>query len=122
MFFSRVIMTMLLTYSIPPTASQRPPLNHPPTPVYLIKTRIKNCSSELGYWRSRLSNLNYIHDQLRSERIRCMAVILEKTSSAYYPCFSRLYKNTLSGERATVFVILSEFLEYLSESRTLAIV
>ncbi|XP_063821324.1 dynein beta chain, ciliary-like [Ostrinia nubilalis] len=54
-------------------------------------------SVELAYWRSRLNNLNYIYDQLCSERVRCMSVILEKTSSAYYPCYSRLYKNTISA-------------------------
>ncbi|XP_045488493.1 dynein beta chain, ciliary [Pieris rapae] len=52
---------------------------------------------ELAFWRSRLSNLNYIYDQLRMERVRCMAVILEKTNSAYYPCFSRLFKNIVSA-------------------------
>ncbi|VVC95211.1 unnamed protein product, partial [Leptidea sinapis] len=52
---------------------------------------------ELAFWRSRLSNLNYIYDQLRNERVRCMAVILEKTNSAYYPCFSRLFKNIVSA-------------------------
>ncbi|CAH0405196.1 unnamed protein product [Chilo suppressalis] len=52
---------------------------------------------ELTFWRSRLSNLNYIYDQLRTERVRCMAVILEKTTSAYYPCFSRLFKNIVSA-------------------------
>lgn len=31
------------------------------------------------------------------ERVRCMAVILEKTNSAYYPCFSRLFKNIVSA-------------------------
>ncbi|XP_028172090.1 dynein beta chain, ciliary-like [Ostrinia furnacalis] len=54
-------------------------------------------NAEILFWRSRLSNLNYIYDQLRSERVRCMAVILEKTTSAYYPCFSRLFKNIVSA-------------------------
>nr|XP_026486610.1 dynein beta chain, ciliary [Vanessa tameamea] len=54
-------------------------------------------SVELAFWRSRLSNLNYIYDQLRTDRVRCMAVILEKTTSAYYPCFSRLFKNIVSA-------------------------
>ncbi|CAG9581722.1 unnamed protein product [Danaus chrysippus] len=52
---------------------------------------------ELAFWKSRLSNLNYIYDQLRTDRVRCMAVILEKTTSAYYPCFSRLFKNIVSA-------------------------
>ncbi|KAJ8736094.1 hypothetical protein PYW08_006750 [Mythimna loreyi] len=54
-------------------------------------------SVELAFWKSRLRNLNYIYDQLRTERVRCMAVILEKTTSAYYPCFSRLFKNIVSA-------------------------
>ncbi|XP_049878702.1 dynein beta chain, ciliary [Pectinophora gossypiella] len=54
-------------------------------------------TTELAFWKSRVSNLNYIYDQLRTDRVRCMAVILEKTTSAYYPCFSRLFKNIVSA-------------------------
>lgn len=57
-----------------------------------------NIFPELQFWKSRLSNLNYIYDQLRTDRVRCMALILEKTTSAYYPCFSRLFKNIVSGK------------------------
>lgn len=39
----------------------------------------------------------YIFDQLREERVRKMAVILEKTDSAYYPCFRTLFSNVVSS-------------------------
>ncbi|KAJ8682462.1 hypothetical protein QAD02_018254 [Eretmocerus hayati] len=52
---------------------------------------------ELDYWSARLTNLKYIFDQLREERVRKMAVILEKTDSAYYPCFKTLFTNVVSS-------------------------
>ncbi|XP_077291064.1 dynein heavy chain at 93AB [Arctopsyche grandis] len=54
-------------------------------------------STELDFWKSRLSNLTYIYDQLRSERVRCMAVILEMTDSAYFPCFRNLFRNVVAA-------------------------
>ncbi|XP_014206492.1 dynein beta chain, ciliary [Copidosoma floridanum] len=53
--------------------------------------------SELEYWSARLANLRYIYDQLREDRVRRMAVILEKTDSAYYPCFKTLFTNVVSS-------------------------
>ncbi|XP_058791425.1 dynein beta chain, ciliary [Phymastichus coffea] len=52
---------------------------------------------ELEYWSTRLANLRYIFDQLREERVRKMAIILEKTDSAYYPCFRTLFGNVVSS-------------------------
>ncbi|KAK0086060.1 hypothetical protein PV325_003945 [Microctonus aethiopoides] len=52
---------------------------------------------ELEYWSKRLTNLRYIFDQLREDRVRKMAIILEKTESAYYPCFRTLFGNVVSS-------------------------
>ncbi|XP_034940720.1 dynein beta chain, ciliary [Chelonus insularis] len=52
---------------------------------------------ELEYWSKRLTNLRYIFDQLREDRVRKMAIILEKTDSAYYPCFRTLFGNVVSA-------------------------
>ncbi|XP_014225178.1 dynein beta chain, ciliary [Trichogramma pretiosum] len=52
---------------------------------------------ELDYWSTRLANLRYIFEQLREDRVRKMAVILEKTDSAYYPCFKTLFSNVVSS-------------------------
>ncbi|XP_043280370.1 dynein beta chain, ciliary isoform X2 [Venturia canescens] len=52
---------------------------------------------ELEYWSKRLVNLRYIFDQLREDRVRKMAVILESTDSAYYPCFRTLFGNVVSS-------------------------
>ncbi|GLH12101.1 Uncharacterized protein GBIM_16853, partial [Gryllus bimaculatus] len=48
---------------------------------------------EVAFWDARLRNLRYIYQQLRDERVRKMAVILEKTDSAYFPCFKTLFRN-----------------------------
>ncbi|EFA11309.2 dynein beta chain, ciliary [Tribolium castaneum] len=50
-------------------------------------------SVELQFWNLRLQNLHYIYEQLREPRVKSMAVILEKTNSAYYSCFKNLFKN-----------------------------
>ncbi|XP_067212065.1 dynein beta chain, ciliary [Linepithema humile] len=52
---------------------------------------------ELEYWFTRLANLRYIYDQLQEDRVIKMASILEKTDSAYYPCFRTLFDNVVSS-------------------------
>ncbi|XP_068084396.1 dynein beta chain, ciliary [Anabrus simplex] len=54
-------------------------------------------SAEFNFWNSRLNNLEYIYEQLRDERVRKMAVILEKTDSAYFPCFKTLFRNVVAA-------------------------
>ncbi|XP_066581161.1 dynein beta chain, ciliary [Prorops nasuta] len=52
---------------------------------------------ELEYWSRRQLNLRYIYDQLQEDRVKKMASILEKTESAYYPCFHNLFENVVSS-------------------------
>ncbi|KAI4493969.1 hypothetical protein M0802_009345 [Mischocyttarus mexicanus] len=52
---------------------------------------------ELDYWSVRLANLRYIYDQLQEDRVKKMATILEKTESAYYPCFKTLSENVVAS-------------------------
>ncbi|XP_024875279.1 dynein beta chain, ciliary [Temnothorax curvispinosus] len=52
---------------------------------------------ELEYWSARLANLRYIYDQLQEDRVKKMATILEKTDSAYFPCFRTLFDNVVSS-------------------------
>lgn len=54
--------------------------------------------SEINFWNNRLDNLQYIYEQLRDERVRKMAVVLEKTDSAYFPCFKTLFRNIVAGK------------------------
>ena len=54
---------------------------------------------EIDFWNSRLCNLEYIYEQLRDERVRKMAIILEKTDSAYYPCFRTQFQNIVAGQQ-----------------------
>lgn len=61
---------------------------------------------ELNFWNNRMKNFSFIFEQLRDERVRSMATILEHTASAYYPCFKNLFKNVVTGTR-NLFSILS---------------
>lgn len=44
-----------------------------------------------------MRNFTQIYKQLRNEQIRSMAMILEATDSAYFPCFSTTFKNVVTG-------------------------
>lgn len=52
---------------------------------------------EIAFWSNRLKNFTQIYKQLRSERIHSMALILECTESAYFPCFRTMFKNVVTG-------------------------
>lgn len=52
---------------------------------------------EIQFWNNRLTNLTQIYEQLRNERIHSMAMILEFTDSAYFPCFRTMFKNVVTG-------------------------
>lgn len=41
---------------------------------------------------------SYIYEQLRHERIKSMALILEHTDSAYFPCFKTMFKVLVAPE------------------------
>ncbi|TMW50187.1 hypothetical protein DOY81_004746 [Sarcophaga bullata] len=53
--------------------------------------------TEFVFWNNRLKNLSFIFEQLRNERIRAMALVLEHSRSAYYPCFQTLFKNVVTA-------------------------
>lgn len=52
-----------------------------------------NLFLELQFWNLRLRNLQHIYEQLKEPRVKSMAVVLEKTNSAYYSCFKDIFKN-----------------------------
>lgn len=54
--------------------------------------------TEINFWEGRLRNLQYIYEQLRDERVWKMAVILERTDSAYFPCFKNIFRNIVAGQ------------------------
>ena len=70
-------------------------------------------TTEFVFWNNRLKNLSFIFEQLRNERIRAMALILEHSRSAYYPCFQTLFKNVVTGKNK----IKSPFSKYISNSK-----
>lgn len=45
--------------------------------------------TEVDFWTERAANLNSIHQQLSSERVKKVAKILELVKSTYYPAFNR---------------------------------
>lgn len=51
--------------------------------------------AEIDFWNLRNKNLQYIYQQLREARIKSMALILEKTNSAYYSCYQTIFKNVV---------------------------
>nr|CAD7570912.1 unnamed protein product [Timema californicum] len=71
---------------------------------------------EVQFWNARLGNLEYIYDQLRDEKVRKMAVILEKTDSAYFPCFKTLFRNIVAASllpRETALAEAKDIVLYL---------
>jgi len=52
----------------------------------------------LKFWEARLKNLENIYEQLRETRVKKMAIILEKTDSAYFPSFRTLFRNVVAGK------------------------
>lgn len=42
--------------------------------------------------------MQYIYEQLRDEKVWKMAVILERTDSAYFPCFKNIFRNIVAGQ------------------------
>lgn len=59
---------------------------------------------EITFWNNRQANLDNIYEQLRDERVRKMAIILEKTESAYFPCFKNLFRNVVAGGISIFFL------------------
>ncbi|XP_059473724.1 dynein beta chain, ciliary isoform X2 [Neocloeon triangulifer] len=54
-------------------------------------------AAEVAFWTGRLANLENLYGQLREERVRKMAVILEKTDSAYLPCFKTVFRGVVAA-------------------------
>ncbi|KAJ8968779.1 hypothetical protein NQ317_016724 [Molorchus minor] len=50
---------------------------------------------ELEFWSTRQKNLQYIYKQLREDKVKSMAIVLQKTNSAYYSCFKNTFKNVV---------------------------
>ena len=47
---------------------------------------------ELDFWKGKSENLNAIHEQLSSDKIKKVMKVLELTKSTYFPAFNRLCK------------------------------
>ncbi|KAL9897380.1 dynein heavy chain at 93AB [Glossina fuscipes fuscipes] len=62
--------------------------------------------AEFSFWNKRFKNLSFIFEQLRNERIRAMALVLEHSRSAYYPCFQTLFKKVVEALAETKDITL----------------
>ena len=49
--------------------------------------------AEIEFWTNKAQNLNSIHDQLSSDKVRQVIKVLEVTKSTYFPAFNRLCKD-----------------------------
>lgn len=60
------------------------------------------------------STFSYIYEQLRHERIKSMALILEHTDSAYFPCFKTMFKNVVTAlaESRDITLYLSPLMKH----------
>jgi dynein heavy chain len=48
--------------------------------------------AEVDFWLNKAKNLNSIHEQLSSDKVRKVIKVLEVTKSTYFPAFNRLCK------------------------------
>nr|CAI5851783.1 unnamed protein product [Callosobruchus analis] len=73
-------------------------------------------TAEIEFWKLRLKNLQYIYEQLKEPKVKSMAVILEKTNSAYYSCFTTLFRNTVTrlSEAQDVCVYLTPLKKHIN--------
>lgn len=54
-------------------------------------------SDEIAFWQGRLKNLENIFEQLRDERIRTIALILEKIDSVYFSVFRQTFNQVVEN-------------------------
>jgi hypothetical protein len=66
--------------------------------IYQYFNIVAFLATEIDFWNSRLKNLESIYDQLRDQRVKKMASILELTDSAYFPCFKTQFRDIVAGE------------------------
>jgi len=67
--------------------------------------------AELMFWEERVQDLQCIYDQLNEDRVRKMAVILERTGSTYWPSFKTMFRNVVASlaEAQDILVHLKPF-------------
>lgn len=68
--------------------------------------------AELEFWDTRLGNLEYIYTQLRDPRIKKMAAILEKTQSVFYPCYMKMFRDCVAGQKYNLNYLFIKFSKY----------
>ncbi|KAH1023596.1 hypothetical protein HUJ04_012770 [Dendroctonus ponderosae] len=75
-----------------------------------------NVFIEIQFWSQRQKNLQCIYEQLKESRVRSMASILEKTSSAYYVCFKNVFKNVVVAlaEAKDIHLHLTPLIKHIS--------
>ncbi|KAL0038617.1 hypothetical protein WJX79_000048 [Trebouxia sp. C0005] len=77
--------------------------------------------TEVDFWTERAANLNSIHQQLSTERVKKVAKVLELVKSTYYPAFNRLLKdvNTACLEANDTVKYLKPLRKYLEKMNSM---
>lgn len=56
-----------------------------------------NPSAEIKFWNARMSNLQNIYTQLRGDKIKSVATVLETIDSVYFMSFRTAFKNVITA-------------------------
>lgn len=62
----------------------------------------------------RYADLEYIHSQLNSCKVKKMEALMEAVESSYYPAFVNMQRDVLAGETAASFMRRSLFIYFTS--------
>ncbi|OCT60754.1 dynein heavy chain 9, axonemal isoform X2 [Xenopus laevis] len=63
----------------------------------LLQGKNPNPNAEIEFWKSRYADLECIHNQLRTTRVRKMAELLERVQSCYFPAFKALFRDVVAA-------------------------
>ncbi|XP_049632688.1 dynein axonemal heavy chain 9 [Suncus etruscus] len=63
----------------------------------LLKGKNPTPKVELEFWKSRSKNLECIYNQLRTRKVKSMAVLLDKLQSSYYPAFQGMTRDVVAA-------------------------
>ena len=80
-----------------------------------LQTGFPTPFAELQFWEERVTDLQCIYDQINEDRVRKMAIILEKTGSTYWPAFKTMFRNVVASlaEAQDILVHLKPFKKHL---------
>ncbi|KAM3922058.1 dynein axonemal heavy chain 9 [Leptodactylus fuscus] len=63
----------------------------------LLQGKNPNPSVELDFWKNRYADLECIYNQLKTQKVRKMAELLERVESSYFPAFKALFRDVVAA-------------------------